>query len=449
MKIAQKKENLVVIVGRPNVGKSTFFNRLVSKRQAIETAEAGTTRDWLVGECKWRNKSFEVADMAGMYGDEQSDISREIQLSINNLIARARIVLFIVDAQDGLLDLDKKIAEDLRKSKKPIYLIINKVGTEEVRLTSKAEFSSLGFDNLFCISAINGKGVDRFLDQLIKNIPRQKITKTQLTELINVAILGRPNVGKSTLFNKLIGETRAIVSEIPGTTRDTVDSIIKIKDYTYRFIDTAGIRKRKARSLQLIEKISFLRTEQIVDSSHIIILIIDGVEGVTRQDLHIFEMVDKNACGLLVLINKKDLLTVEKLQREKQIFLEKAPFIGWAQILTISAKTSDNINKIPDILNKITDSRKQIFEQKLLDETLAKILQKKSVPQKPNFKTIKITGIQQSGINPPEFRIFTNFPEQLHFSYKRFIKKELVRILNFYSTALKIHFTRIKEKKHN
>ncbi|MFH1749494.1 MAG: ribosome biogenesis GTPase Der [bacterium] len=446
METTSENNKLTVIVGRSNVGKSTLFNRLVGRRKAIETAEPGTTRDWLVGKCEWRDKSFEVADMAGMYGDEQGDLFKEIQLFIGKLLAKAKIVLFVVDAKDGLLDLDKKIAENLRQSKKLIYLIINKVGSEEMCVTAEAEFSSLGFEKIFCISAINGKGVDKFLDQFIKDIPRKKIVKTQSIDQVNVAILGRPNVGKSTLFNKLIGESRAVVSEIPGTTRDTVDSVIKIKDHTYRFIDTAGIRKRKARSLQLIEKISFLRTEQVVDSSHIVILIIDGVEGVTKQDLHILEMVDKNACGLVVLINKKDLMNPEKLQREKQIFQEKTLFISWAQVLTVSAKTSENINKIPDILKKITDSRKQLFEQQLLDEILVKILQKKSVPQKPNFKTIKITKIQQSGINPPEFRVFTNFPEQLHFSYKRFLKKELVRALNYYSTSVKIHFTRIKGK---
>ncbi len=444
MNTIKKNKDLVVIIGRPNVGKSTLFNRLVGRRKAIETAEAGTTRDWLVGECEWRNKSFEVADMAGMYGDEEGELFRKIQNEIIKLLKQAKIVLFVVDAKDGLMDLDKKIAENLRKSNKLIYLLINKVSTDQMCSLSVAEFSNLGFDDMFCVSAINGKGIDKFLDIFIKDIPRKKIQKNKLINLVNVAILGRPNSGKSTLFNKLIGETRAIVSEIPGTTRDTVDSVITINDYNYRFIDTAGIRKRKARSLELIEKISYLRTEQVVENSHIILLLIDGVEGITKQDLHILEMVDKNACGLLVLINKKDIMSPDQTEREKQIFKEKAPFIAWSKVLMISAKTSDNLNKIPAILKKIVNSRTQSFEQEVLDDILRNILEKKSVPQKPNFKKIKITGIQQSGINPPEFKMFTNFPEQLHFSYKRFIKKELVSSLKYYSTSIKIHFTRTK-----
>ncbi|MFC1656465.1 ribosome biogenesis GTPase Der [Patescibacteria group bacterium] len=440
-------KNLTVIVGRPNVGKSTLFNRLVGRRKAIETTEAGTTRDVLFGSCEYKNKSFDVADMAGMYDHEQGDLSKEIKLSISKLIPKAEKILFVVDAKDGLLDFDKKIAEHLRKIKKPIYLLVNKVSTEEMGISSEAEFSSLGFGKIFCISAINGRGVSKFLDEFIKDIAEKKIKDIEIPNEVGVAILGRPNVGKSTLFNNLVGSHRAIVSEIPGTTRDTIDSVVKIGDNNYRFIDTAGIRKRKARSLQLIEKISYLRTEKIVENSQIIILIIDGVEGVTKQDLHILEMVDKNACGLIVLINKKDLISQEKIEREKQIFKEKAPFISWAKVFIISAETGENIHKISEELKKITDSRKRLFEQKLLDQTLENILQKKSVPQKPNFKKIKITEIKQSAINPPEFKIFTNFPEQLHFSYKRFIKKELVSALGFYSTSLKIHFTRTREYK--
>lgn len=438
----KNNQNLVAIVGRPNVGKSTLFNRLIGKRQAIETQEAGTTRDWLVGECKWRNKTFTIADMAGMYGKEIGDLGKAIQDSINKLIDEAKVILFLVDAKEGLMELDKKIAEDLRKIKKPVYLVINKVSNQEMETQAEAEFSKLGFEKVFMIAAISGRNTDQLLNELIKNFP-QKLT-TEKQEFINVAILGRPNVGKSLLFNNLIGETRALVSEVPGTTRDTVDSIVRIHDQVYRFIDTAGIRKRGARSKKLIEKISFLRTEKIVENSDIVILLIDSVEGTTKQDLHILELVDRYSTGLLILLNKKDLIDQEKLKKELQIFREKAPFVNWAEILTISAKTKENLAKIPKILSKIVESRNKKYSLKELEKILQDILKKRPVPQKPNFKEIKILKIIQEATNPPNFAVFSNFPEKLHFSYKRYIKRELMSALKFFSTAIKIWFIRLR-----
>jgi len=444
-----KDSNLVVIVGRPNVGKSTLFNRLIGKRQAIETAEAGTTRDWLVGECSWRNKTFQVVDMAGMHGEEKGDLGEVIRDSIDKLIHKAKIILFLVDAKAGLTPADEKIAEVLRKLGKPIYLVANKSANPNTDILAIGEFARLGFEKNFSITAISGRGLDKLLDAIVKNfssLRKKPVEAEETAEYINVAILGRPNVGKSTLFNQLIGENRALVSEAPGTTRDTVESVMEIEDNFFRFIDTAGIRKRKARSEKLIEKLAVLRAEKIVENSDIVLLVLDGVEGITQQDLHILELVDRYATGLLILINKKDLISGEKSQRELQIFREKAQFVNWAQILFISAKTKANLEKIPKFLSQIFESRKQEFPQEKLQEVLRKILQRQPVPQAPNCKKIKLLGISQAGTNPPCFRIFSNFPEKLHFSYKRFIKKELYQALGFFSTALKIYFSRQPEK---
>ncbi len=415
---------IVAIVGRPNVGKSTFFNRLCGKRKAIESEISGTTRDRIYENVNWCGKSFIAVDCAGLFENDKIDpFAEETKKAVISAISEAKIIVFLVDV-NKVNDFDRKIAKLLHQSKKSILLVANKTDNQNMEITSK-EILSLGFGNPHFLSAISGRNVGDFLDILTFNLTSNiDLTVEKEEEIINVAIFGRQNVGKSTLLNSLSNREKSIVSAVPGTTRDTVDEIVNFADKKIKIVDTAGIRKR-GKIEQGIEKFSVLRAVSSLKKSQVVIIVIDAEEGLTNQDAHIAGIAKDEGKSIIVAINKFDIWDNldEKKKKEKMAkFIHQLQndlaFLPYVPVIFISAKEKNNL-KI--LLKKIIEIYKERFVE--IDENeLAEIITeaKMSNPQLPaNFS------LYQEKTNPPIFKMKVRNKSRVHFSHLRYLENRI------------------------
>ncbi len=438
-------EPLVAIVGRPNVGKSTLFNRLAQTRTAIVEEQSGVTRDRLYLKTCWVDRSFILIDTGGIILDSSDRIEKNIRRQAQIAIDEADLILLVVDVRSGLTGMDKEIAEMLRKISKPVILVANKAETPEMHQQA-GEFYALGLGEPVPVSAAHGLNTGDLLDEIVKKLPPLPSEVKEYIEdedIIKVAVVGRPNVGKSSIINVLLQEERMIVTNIPGTTRDAVDSYLAVGTDKYVFIDTAGIR-RKSRISAPVEYYSVLRSFRAIESADVVVLVIDALEMVTDQDKRIAGYAHESGKGIIIAVNKWDL--VEKEDKTYQKFTldvrRELVFLNYAPVIFISAKTGQRVFKILDLVKTVSENRKRRISTGILNGLLRDAVAV-TPPPSSKGKALKIYYITQVGGNPPTFILFVNDPELLHFSYKRYLENQLREAFNFEGTPIRI-ITRIR-----
>jgi len=434
----------VAIVGRPNVGKSTLFNRLIGKRKASVHETPGLTRDRNYGIGEWGGIEFMLIDTGGYELREDDTISTRMRQQAQLAIDESDIILFITDVNETNNPIDGEILSFLRKKNKPFLLIINKCDTQKKRFEA-VEFSKYGLDKYFPISAQHGIGVEDFLEEIENSFPEKiELRDEKITdEEIRVAVVGRQNVGKSTLVNQILGENRVITSEIPGTTRDSIDTTFTFHDKKYTIIDTAGIRRR-GKIEKGVEFLSYISAMKSIERSHIAILLLDISEGVMEQDAHIAGMIRDAGCGCIIASNKwdkveKDSKTADHLKKK---ILDEFKFISYAPVIFISALIGQRVLKLFDLIDKVFEEGKKEIETSELNKAFERF-QRHISPPTVKGKQIKIKYVVQTGIHPPTFSLFVNEPRLLHFSYERYLINQLRREYGFEGVPIRL---RLKEK---
>jgi GTP-binding protein len=423
---------LIAIVGRPNVGKSTLFNRIIGQRRSIVTDEPGITRDRIYGETTWNGRSFEIVDTGGIVPGEESEIPMRIFEQAQVAIKNASLIFFVVDGRSAITASDQELANLLRRTRKTTLLVINKIDSEK-QSPEVAEFFRLGFQQVFPVSSEHGRGITELLDHAAILLPATDEPVNDATREIRVAIIGRPNVGKSTLLNKLAGEERAMVSPIAGTTRDAVDTIVEHDGQTIRFIDTAGIR-RKGKTELKAEKLSVVMARRHLERSDVAILVIDALEGVTSVDAHIGGYAHEAGRSVIIAVNKWDAVSkthsiTADYEREVR---EKLKFLSFAPIVFISAKTGQRVQKLFGAIKEVHDARFVRVPTRDLNEFLRQdVLSRGGLPS-----DVKIRYIAQVKVNPPTFVMFSNKMRKLHFSFERFIENRIRERFPFTGTPI-------------
>ncbi len=428
----------VAIVGRPNVGKSTLFNRLLEQRKAIVEDTPGVTRDRQYGISEWNGKSFYVIDTGGFVPDSEDIFEREIRKQVEVAVEEASVILFIVDAATGITDLDDAMADVLRRSTKPVLLVVNKVDNNE-RLMEAAEFYSLGFDKIFFISSISGSGTGEVLDE-VTSLMKDEPVAIEEEGLPKFAIIGQPNVGKSSLLNALIGTERTIVSDIAGTTRDTIHTRYKLFQKDFILIDTAGIR-RKAKVHEDLEFYSVIRAIKALDEADVCLLMLDAEKGITAQDLTIFSLAARKGKGIVVLVNKWDLVEKETntaKEYEKVLKQRMAPFND-VPILFISVKDKTRIFKAIEVGLEVYDNRQRKIATSKLNDVILKAIEAFHPPVVRGHP-IKIKYITQLPTAVPSFAFFANFPDDIKTPYKNYLENQLREKFNFTGVPIRIFF---------
>jgi GTP-binding protein len=430
----------VAIVGRPNVGKSTLFNRLLEQRKAIVDDTSGVTRDRQYGVTDWNGKTYNVIDTGGFVAGSEDVFEREIAKQVLVAVEEANAIIFMVDAATGITTLDDSMSEVLRRSTKPVFLTVNKVDNNE-RLLEASEFYSLGFENIFFIAAASGSGTGELLDAIAVLITDDASEETAaIAALPKFAIIGQPNTGKSSLLNALIGEERTIVSEIAGTTRDTIHTHYNLFKKEFVLIDTAGIR-RKAKVHEDLEFYSVIRAIKAVDEADVCLLLLDAEKGIAAQDLNIFSLVSKKGKGIIVLVNKWDLQDKETntaKDYEKELKKRLAPFTD-VPILFISAKEKTRIYKAIEVALEVYENRQQKIPTSQLNNVMQKAIQSYHPPVVRGHP-IKIKFITQLPTAVPSFAFFCNFPDDIKEPYKNYLENQLRENFNLNGVPIRIFF---------
>lgn len=431
--------NIVAIVGRPNVGKSTLFNRLTESRTAIVKEVSGVTRDRIYGRGEWNGVEFSVIDTGGYARGTDDIFEAEIRKQVEIAIEEATVIVFMLDVMTGITDMDDIVVKMLRKSGKPVFIGANKVDNTE-RVGMSAEFWGLGLGDVFELSAVNGSGTGELLDELVKHFDKDKPVDHETDNLPHIAVVGKPNVGKSSLINALTGEERNIVTNISGTTRDSINTRYKAFGFDFMLIDTAGIRK-KAKVHEDIEYYSVLRSVRSIENSDVCIFMIDAEEGLQKQDLNIFYIIEKNSKGVVVLVNKWDLVDKDHktmLAYEEKIREELAPFRDVPIIFT-STITKQRIHKALEKAMEVYFNRTQKITTSELNERFQEIIAA-TPPPSVKGKYVKIKYVQQLPTHAPAFAFFCNLPQYIPDSYKRFLENRLREMYNFTGVPIKIFF---------
>ena len=431
--------NLVAIVGRPNVGKSTLFNRLTQSRQAIVNDEAGTTRDRQYGKVYWTGQEFSIVDTGGWVVNSDDVFEEEINKQVAIAIEEADVILFVVDAIHGITDLDDKVAAILRRSKKPTLLVANKVENNASQYSS-AEFYAFGLGDPFCISAVNGSGTGELLDAVIEHFPSQNGEEELEENIPRIAVVGRPNAGKSSIINAFIGEDRYIVTDIAGTTRDSGNTRYNKFGFDFYIVDTAGIRK-KGKVNEDIEYYSVIRSIRAIENSDVCILMIDATRGIEGQDLNIFSLIQKNKKGLVVCINKWDLVEDKSTQAiktfENAIRARLAPFTDFP-IVYASALTKQRIFKVLESASEVYKNRHRHVPTAKLNEEMLAVIENYPPPANKG-KYVKIKYVTQlKGTPVPTFIFFCNLPQWVKDPYKHFLENQIRSKWNFSGTPVNI-----------
>lgn len=435
----------VAIIGKPNVGKSTFFNYLIGERRSIVDDMSGVTRDRVYGKSNWRGKDFTLIDTGGIEEDNDNVIATQMRFQAEIAIEMADVVVFMTDIQTGITPIDKDIALMLKKSKKQVILVCNKVDDFKKLENEIYEFYNLGLGKPYPISSANAKGIGDVLDAIYEAFPEKENIEDD-SEYIKVAVIGKPNVGKSSLVNKILGENRSIVSNIAGTTRDAIDSEFENKYGKYIFIDTAGLRKH-SKINENIEKYSILRTTLAIERADVCIIMIDANEGVTEQDTKIAGKAHEAGKGVIIVINKWDEYNKENgtLENYTKTVYQKLSYLTYAPILFISAKTGQRVEKLFEIINEVSNNNSLRIQTSVLNEILSEAV---SMVQPPTDKgkRLKVFYITQVSTKPPTFAIFVNDKKLFHFSYERYIVNKLRQEIGFRGTPIRILVRERKEK---
>lgn len=429
---------VVCIVGRPNVGKSTLFNRIVGRRIAITEDRPGVTRDRIYAEAEWLNKYFTLIDTGGLEPLSKDVFLSEIKRQVEVAVDTADVIIFLVDGKQGITDTDKDIGNLLRKSGKKILLVSNKVDSHKIP-NEIFEFYELGFGEPIVISASQGLGIGDLLDEVIKSFPENKDTEYD-EDLIKVAVVGKPNVGKSSLINHIYGEDRVIVTDIPGTTRDAIDTFLTYEEKNYMFIDTAGLRRKRSIS-ESVERYSVIRTLRAIDRADLCVLVIDGTEGITEQDAKIAGYTYEQGKACIIAVNKWDIVNKKDttyLDFERDI-RNTLSFMLYAPIIFISAKTGQRVNKLFHTIEKVHSSYTFKVTTGLLNDIINEAVLLNQPPSDKG-KRLKLYYGTQIGIKPPKFLIFINSKKLMHFSYERYLENQLRQYFGFEGTPIKLEF---------
>lgn len=429
--------NIIAIVGRPNVGKSTLFNRLTESREAIVDEVSGVTRDRNYGVGNWNGVDFSVIDTGGYVQNSDDIFEEEINKQVLLAIEESDLIMFMVDVATGIHELDLSVASLLRKVNKKILLVVNKVDNSQ-RLLDAAEFYNLGLGDFFPISSMSGSGTGELLDEAVKNLPGQ--ADDQSPDIPRIAIVGRPNVGKSSLVNSLLGEERNIVTPVAGTTRDSIYTRYNKFQHDFLLVDTAGLRK-KGKVSENIEFYSVMRAIRTIENSDICLLLIDATRGIESQDLNIISLIQKNNKGMIILVNKWDLVAKESntsIMVEKEIREKTAPFTDY-DILFISATNKQRIHNILDLIEKVNANRNRKISTSELNDKMLEVI-KNTPPPSLKGKYVKIKYITQLPVHTPTFAFFCNLPQYVKDPYKRFIENRMRELFDFTGAPIRIFF---------
>lgn len=436
---------VVAVVGRPNVGKSTLFNRLAGERISIVEDTPGVTRDRIYADVNWLDYSFTLIDTGGIEPDAKDVILSQMREQAEIAIATADVIIFLTDVRQGLVDSDDKVADMLRRSKKPVVLVVNKVDSFEKFMPDVYEFYNLGIGDPIPISAASKLGIGDMLDEVVKHFPERKADEKEDTRP-KVAVVGKPNVGKSSLVNHLLGENRVIVSDIAGTTRDAVDTAVKYNGQEYVFIDTAGLR-RKNKIKEELERYSIIRAVTAVERADAVLVMIDATEGVTEQDAKIAGIAHERGKGIIIVVNKWD--AIEKDDRTVYRYTEKIrqvlSFMPYAEIMFISARTGQRTGKIFGMIDMVIENNSMRIATGVLNEIVSEAVAMQQPPSDKG-KRLKIYYITQVAVKPPTFVIFVNRKELMHFSYGRYLENRIRDTFGFKGTSLKFIIRERKEE---
>ena len=441
----RKRKPIVAVVGRPNVGKSTLFNALAGEKIAIVKDTPGITRDRIYADIQWLDHSFTLIDTGGIEPDSKDIILSQMREQAQIAIDTADVIIFLVDVKQGLVDSDSKVADMLRRSKKPVILVVNKVDSYEKYMADVYEFYNLGIGDPVPISAANRLGIGDMLDIVISHFPEDSGEKEE-DDRPRIAIIGKPNVGKSSLINKLLGENRLIVSDIAGTTRDAVDTPVVYDGKEYVFIDTAGLR-RKNKVKEDLEHYMIIRTVSAVERADVVVLVIDATEGVTEQDAKIAGIAHDRGKGMIIAVNKWD--AIEKNDKTIYEFTKKIEntlsFMQYAQMVYISALTGQRIPKLFTTIDTVIENCSLRVGTGVLNEIMTEAVAMQQPPSDKG-KRLRLYYITQVSVKPPTFVIFVNDKELMHFSYTRYIENQIRNAFGFQGTSLKFI---IRERKDN
>ncbi|MEG7531530.1 MAG: ribosome biogenesis GTPase Der [Hungatella sp.] len=427
---------IVAIVGRPNVGKSTLFNSIAGEPISIVKDTPGVTRDRIYADCTWLDMNFTLIDTGGIEPDTSDVILTQMREQAEIAIDTADVIVFIVDVKQGLVDADFRVADMLRKSKKPVLLVVNKVDSFEKYGNDIYEFYNLGIGDPIGVSAASRLGIGDLLDEVAKHFSTEQLEEEE-DDRPRIAVVGKPNVGKSSIINKLIGENRVIVSDIAGTTRDAVDTEVLHNGTEYVFIDTAGLR-RKSKIKEELERYSIIRTVTAVERADVVVVVIDAEEGVTEQDAKIAGIAHERGKGIIVAVNKWD--AIEKNDKTIYEFTRKVQdtlaFMQYAEIIFISALTGQRMNKLFDTIDMVRENQTLRIATGVLNEIMTEAVALQQAPSDKG-KRLKLYYITQVAVKPPTFVIFVNDKELMHFSYTRYIENRIREAFGFRGTSLK------------
>ena len=430
----------VAIVGRPNVGKSTLFNRILGGRRAIVSEHAGTTRDRHFGDAEWNGRRFWIVDTGGLVPDSNEAMDKAIRRQVEFALAESDLVLFLVDGPDGLTPVDRAIAERLRRAGRPVLLAVNKLDDLE-RSTAQYDFYQLGFGNPIGVSAAVGKGSGDLLDAVVEKLPPRQSGED--ADTISVAVVGRPNVGKSSLVNRLLGEERHLVAPDAGTTRDAIDSVLRFQGKSFNFIDTAGLRKR-TKVEDDIEFYSTLRTERAVERADVCVLVVDASLGLHAQDLRIASSAWERGRGLIVVVNKWDLVEekdANTAQRGQEAITERVPFLRYVPFLYASAITGQRVRKLLELILEVAEQRQARVPTAEVNRVLESLIERTAPPQQLG-EEVKLLYASQIGTAPPTFAIVTNRPDDVPESYQRYLMHGFRSAWPFTGSPVRLKLTR-------
>lgn len=438
---------VVAIVGRPNVGKSTLFNRIVGGMVAIVENTPGVTRDRLYFDSEWLGRKFTLIDTGGLeFKDQSTPLSSMMKQQAEVAVDEADVVMFLADGKSKITPDDQQIARYLQRSGKPVVLVVNKVENFDLYETEAHEYLALGLGDPVPVSAVHGMNIGDLLDEVISKLPEDEGEDID-PDVIKIAVIGRPNVGKSSIVNMLLGEDRVIVSDIPGTTRDAIDTPFTYEDRSYVLIDTAGIRRKKKID-EMTENYSVIRSFRAVDRSDIVLMVLDAVEGATDQDKRIIGYAHDKGKGLILIINKWDLIVKDDktLHKYEKDLREELAFVSYAPTQFVSAKTGQRINKIMELVEFVAEQT----SRRVLTSTLNTMLREwvhLNPPPSDKGQRLKILYATQQSVQPPTFIFFVNEPELMHFSYRRYLENQLRKNFGFEGSPIRIIMRRRDEEK--
>ena len=436
---------VVAIVGRPNVGKSTLFNALAGEKISIVKDTPGVTRDRIYADVTWLDKEFTMIDTGGIEPDSRDVILSQMREQAQIAIDTADVILFLSDVRQGLVDADSKVADMLRRSGKPVILVVNKVDNFEKYMPDVYEFYNLGIGDPVPVSAASRLGIGDLLDQVMEHFPEHEAGEEE-DDRPRVAIVGKPNVGKSSIINRLLGENRVIVSDVAGTTRDAVDTVIVHDGKEYVFIDTAGLR-RKSRIKEELERYSIIRTVTAVERADVVLMVIDAAEGVTEQDAKIAGIAHERGKGVIIVVNKWD--AIEKNDRTMREYESRirqvVSYMPYAEIMYVSAVTGQRLNRMYDMIDMVIANQTMRIATGVLNEIMTEAVAMQQPPSDKG-KRLKLYYITQVSVNPPTFVIFVNDKELMHFSYTRYLENKIREAFGFRGTPLRFIIRERKEK---